>query len=383
MRKNRYTLPIIILILSIITCFTVDILYSSFRGRSSIDYKVLPLNTTITWEGYNLYSFVPIDYDDRRTFYEKGLPISVYTSDDTLDTIHFKTIVEYGIRKDRLVFHIKDIDDTDIYILRAKDKLDAKIIRDYVITTDDFIHDEYHWINLQAINMPWHMTNVLMYYLGVFGFIVSLLWILLLLFRKIQSRKKEYVILIVTLLVSGVYCQCMDIYFFYKGCSMRSYNYLLPFNTHIQSMGDSYYFEWISGGYCEFMSEGIPLRVVTKDGQEQIINQKTVLQYGFKRGELVYQIESIEGEKYYVRKIDNFNEYLISEDDIDKNDYRWKNLKLSIIDKILAIVELIGLLCFVVSGIFLVFYIIEESIHSSKMKQLCNGKIHITRKTRI
>ena len=101
--------------------------------------------------------------------------------------------------------------------LRAKDKLDANIIRDYVITTDDFIHDEYHWINLQARNMPWHMTNVLMYYLGVFGFIVSLLWILLLLFRKIQSRKKEYVILIVTLLVSGVYCQCMDIYFFYKG----------------------------------------------------------------------------------------------------------------------------------------------------------------------
>ena len=382
MRKNRYTLPIIILILSIITCFTADILYSP-RGRSSIDYKVLPLNTTITWEGYNLYSFVPIDYDDRRTFYEKGLPISVYTSDDTLDTIHFKTIVEYGIRKDRLVFHIKDIDDIDIYILRAKNKLDANIIRDYVITTDDFIHDEYHWINLQEINMPWHMTNVLMYYLGVFGIIVSLLWVLLLLFRKIQSRKKEYVILIVSLLVSGVYCQCMDIYLFYKGCSMRSYNYLLPFNTHIQSMGDSYYFEWISRGYCEFMSEGIPLRVVTKDGQEQFINQKTVLQYGFKRGELVYQIESIEGEKYYVRKIDKFNEYLISEDDIDKNDYRWKNFKLSIVDKILAIVELLGLLCFVVSGIFLVVYIIEEIIRPNKMKLLCNGKIHITRKTRI
>ena len=381
MRKNRYTLPIIILILSIITYFAADILLS-FKGRSSIDYKLLPLNTTITWEGYDLYSFTPIYETDKCNFHEEGLPISVYTPDDTRDTIHFKTIVEYGIRKDKLVFHIKDIDDIDIYILRAKDKLDANIIKDYVITIDDFIHDEYHWIKLQERNMPWFLI-VLMYYLGVLGIIVFLLWILLLLFRKIQSRKKEHVILIVTLLASGVYCQCMDIYLFYKGCSIRSYNYLLPFNTHIQSMGDSYYFEWISGGYCEFMSEGIPLRVITKDGQEQIVNQKTVLQYGFKRGELVYQIESIEGDKYYVRKIDKFNEYLISEDDIDRNDYRWKNLKLSIIDKILAIVELIGLLCFVVSGIFLVFYIIEENIHYSKIKQSCNGKIHITRKTRI
>ena len=192
MRKNRYTLPIIILILSIITCFTADIL-SSFRGRSSIDYKLLPLNTTITWKGYNLYSFVPIDYDDRRTFYEKGLPISVYTSDDTLDTIHFKTIVEYGIRKDRLVFHIKDIDDTDIYILRAKDKSDTNRINDHIITIDNFIRDEYHWINLQEINMPWQIIVVLMFLLGVFGTIISLLWILFLLYRRIQNRKKEFI----------------------------------------------------------------------------------------------------------------------------------------------------------------------------------------------
>ena len=92
MRKYRYTLPIIILILSIITCFTADIL-SSFRGRSSIDYKLLPLNTTITWEGYNLYSFVPIEVEDRCKFYEEGLPISVYNPDNKLDTIHFKTIL--------------------------------------------------------------------------------------------------------------------------------------------------------------------------------------------------------------------------------------------------------------------------------------------------
>ena len=359
MRKNRYTLPIIILILSIITCFTADIL-SSFRGRSSIDYKLLPLNTTITWEGYNLYSFIPINYDDRCTFYEEGLPISVYTSDDTRDTIHFKTIVEYGVRKDRLIFHAKDIDDTDIYILRAKDKSDTNRINDHIITIDNFIRDEYHWINLQEINMPWQMIVVLMFLLGVFGIIVSLLWVLLLLFRKIQSRKKEYVILIVTFLVSGVYCQCMDIYFFYKGCSMRSYDHFLPFNTHIDCMGDRYSFEWIGGDYCEFINEGIPLRVMTKDGQEQIINQKTILQYGFKRGELIYQIESIEGNKYYIRKIDNFNEYLISEDDIDRNDYRWKNFKLSSIERILALGELLGLICFVVSGIFLVIYVIED-----------------------
>lgn len=359
MRKNRYTLPIIILILSIITCFTADIL-SSFRGRSSIDYKLLPLNTTITWEGYNLYSFIPINYDDRCTFYEEGLPISVYTSDDTRDTIHFKTIVEYGVRKDRLIFHAKDIDDTDIYILRAKDKSDTNRINDHIITIDNFIRDEYHWINLQEINMPWQMIVVLMFLLGVFGIIVSLLWVLLLLFRKIQSRKKEYVILIVTFLVSGVYCQCMDIYFFYKGCSMRSYDHFLPFNTHIDCMGDRYSFEWIGGDYCEFINEGIPLRVMTKDGQEQIINQKTILQYGFKRGELIYQIESIEGNKYYIRKIDDFNEYLISEDDIDRNDYRWKNFKLSSIERILALGELLGLICFVVSGIFLVIYVIED-----------------------
>ena len=359
MRKNRYTLPIIILILSIITCFTADIL-SSFRGRSSIDYKLLPLNTTITWKGYNLYSFVPIEVEDRCKFYEEGLPISVYNPDDKLDTIHFKTIVEYGVRKDRLIFHAKDIDDTDIYILRAKDKSDTNRINDHIITTDNFIRDEYHWINLQEINMPWQIIVVLMFLLGVFGIIVSLLWVLLLLFRKIQGRKKEYVILIVTFLVSGVYCQCMDIYFFYKGCSMRSYDHFLPFNTHIDCMGDRYSFEWIGGDYCEFINEGIPLRVMTKDGQEQIINQKTILQYGFKRGELIYQIESIEGNKYYIRKIDDFNEYLISEDDIDRNDYRWKNFKLSSIERILALGELLGLICFVVSGIFLVIYVIED-----------------------
>ena len=359
MRKNRYTLPIIILILSIITCFTADIL-SSFRGRSSIDYKLLPLNTTITWEGYNLYSFIPINYDDRCTFYEEGLPISVYTSDDTRDTIHFKTIVEYGIRKDRIVFHIKDIDDTDIYILRAKNKLDANIIRDYVITTDDFIHDEYHWINLQEINMPWQMMIVLMFLLGVFGTIISLLWILFLLYRRIQNRKKEFIILISTLVICFAYCISVDIYLFYKGSSLGSYDHFLPFNTHIDCMGDRYSFEWIGGDYCEFINEGIPLRVMTKDGQEQIINQKTVLQYGFKRGELIYQIESIEGNKYYIRKIDDFNEYLISEDDIDRNDYRWKNFKLSNIERMFALGEVLGLICFVVSGIFLVIYVIED-----------------------
>lgn len=359
MRKNRYTLPIIILILSIITCFTADIL-SSFRGRSSIDYKLLPLNTTITWKGYNLYSFVPIEVEDRCKFYEEGLPISVYTSDDTRDTIHFKTIVEYGIRKDRLVFHIKDIDDIDIYILRAKNKLDANIIRDYVITTDDFIHDEYHWINLQEINMPWQMMIVLMFLLGVFGTIISLLWILFLLYRRIQNRKKEFIILISTLVICFAYCISVDIYFFYKGSSLGSYDHFLPFNTHIDCMGDRYSFEWIGGDYCEFINEGIPLRVMTKDGQEQIINQKTVLQYGFKRGELIYQIESIEGNKYYIRKIDDFNEYLISEDDIDRNDYRWKNFKLSNIERMFALGEVLGLLCFVVSGIFLVIYVIED-----------------------
>ena len=113
MRKNKYTSPIIILTLSIIVYLAADML-SSFRGRSSINYKLLPLNTTITWGGYNLYSFVPIEVEDRCKFYEEGLPISVYNPDNKLDTIHFKTIVEYGVRKDRLIFHAKDIDDTDI-----------------------------------------------------------------------------------------------------------------------------------------------------------------------------------------------------------------------------------------------------------------------------
>ena len=382
MRKNRYTLPIIILILSIITYFAADILLS-FKGRSSIDYKLLPLNTTITWEGYDLYSFTPIYETDKCNFHEEGLPISVYNPDDKLDTIHFKTIVEYGVRKDRLIFHAKDIDDTDIYILRAKDKSDTNRINDHIITIDNFIRDEYHWINLQEINMPWQIIVVLMFLLGVFGTIISLLWILFLLYRRIQNRKKEFIILISTLVICFAYCISVDIYLFYKGSSLGSYDHFLPFNTHIDCMGDRYSFEWIGGDYCEFINEGIPLRVMTKDGQEQIINQKTVLQYGFKRGELIYQIESIEGNKYYIRKIDDFNEYLISEDDIDRNDYRWKNFKLSIADKILAIVELLGLLCFVVSGIFLVVYIIEEIIRPNKMKLLCNGKIHITRKTRI
>ena len=380
--RNKYILPIIILTLSIIVSLAADIL-SSFRGRSSIDYKLLPLNTTITWEGYNLYSFIPINYDDRCTFYEEGLPISVYNPDDKLDTIHFKTIVEYGVRKDRLIFHAKDIDDTDIYILRAKDKSDTNRINDHIITIDNFIRDEYHWINLQEINMSWQMMIVLMFLLGVFGTIISLLWILFLLYRRIQNRKKEFIILISTLVICFAYCISVDIYLFYKGSSLGSYDHFLPFNTHIDCMGDRYSFEWIGGDYCEFMNEGIPLRVVTKDGQEQFINQKTVLQYGFKRGELVYQIESIEGNKYYIRKIDNFNEYLISENDIDKNDYRWKNFKLSSIERILALGELLGLICFVVSGIFLVVYIIEEILRPSKMTQLCNGKIHITRKIRI
>ena len=374
MRKNKYTSPIIILTLSIIVYLAADML-SSFRGRSSINYKLLPLNTTITWGGYNLYSFVPIEVEDRCKFYEEGLPISVYNPDDKLDTIHFKTIVEYGVRKDRLIFHAKDIDDTDIYILRAKDKSDTNRINDHIITIDNFIRDEYHWINLQEINMPWQMIVVLMFLLGVFGTIISLLWILFLLYRRIQNRKKEFIILISTLIICFAYCISVDIYLFYKGSSLGSYDHFLPFNTHIDCMGDRYSFEWIGGDYCEFINEGIPLRVMTKDGQEQIINQKTILQYGFKRGELIYQIESIEGNKYYIRKIDNFNEYLISEDDIDKNDYRWKNFELSIIDKILAVFELLGLLCFVVSGILLVIYVIEASIHPSKMKQLCIGKI--------
>lgn len=374
MRKNKYTSPIIILTLSIIVYLAADML-SSFRGRSSINYKLLPLNTTITWGGYNLYSFVPIEVEDRCKFYEEGLPISVYNPDDKLDTIHFKTIVEYGVRKDRLIFHAKDIDDTDIYILRAKDKSDTNRINDHIITIDNFIRDEYHWINLQEINMPWQMIVVLMFLLGVFGTIISLLWILFLLYRRIQNRKKEFIILISTLVICFAYCIFVDIYLFYKGSSLGSYDHFLPFNTHIDCMGDRYSFEWIGGDYCEFINEGIPLRVMTKDGQEQIINQKTILQYGFKRGELIYQIESIEGNKYYIRKIDNFNEYLISEDDIDKNDYRWKNFELSIIDKILAVFELLGLLCFVVSGILLVIYVIEASIHPSKMKQLCIGKI--------
>ena len=374
MRKNKYTSPIIILTLSIIVYLAADML-SSFRGRSSINYKLLPLNTTITFWGYNLYSFVPIEVEDRCKFYEEGLPISVYNPDDKLDTIHFKTIVEYGVRKDRFIFHAKDIDDTDIYILRAKDKSDTNRINDHIITIDNFIRDEYHWINLQEINMPWQMIVVLMFLLGVFGTIISLLWILFLLYRKIQNRKKEFIILISTLVICLAYCISVDIYLFYKGSSLGSYDHFLPFNTHIDCMGDRYSFEWIGGDYCEFINEGIPLRVMTKDGQEQIINQKTILQYGFKRGELIYQIESIEGNKYYIRKIDNFNEYLISEDDIDKNDYRWKNFELSIIDKILAIFELLGLLCFVVSGILLVIYVIEASIHPSKMKQLCIGKI--------
>ena len=76
--------------------------------------------------------------------------------------------------------------------------------------------------------------------------------------------------------------------------------------------------------------------------------------------ELIYQIESIEGNKYYIRKIDDFNEYLISEDDIDRNDYRWKNFKLSNIERMFALGEVLGLLCFVVSGIFLVIYVIED-----------------------
>lgn len=374
MRKNKYTSPIIILTLSIIVYLAADML-SSFRGRSSINYKLLPLNTTITWGGYNLYSFVPIEVEDRCKFYEEGLPISVYNPDDKLGTIHFKTIVEYGVRKDRLIFHAKDIDDTDIYILRAKDKSDTNRINDHIITIDNFIRDEYHWINLQEINMPWQMIVVLMFLLGVFGTIISLLWILFLLYRRIQNRKKEFIILISTLVICFAYCISVDIYLFYKGSSLGSYDHFLPFNTHIDCMGDRYSFEWIGGDYCEFINEGIPLRVMTKDGQEQIINQKTILQYGFKRGELIYQIESIEGNKYYIRKIDNFNEYLTSEDDIDKNDYRWKNFELSIIDKILAVFELLGLLCFVVSGILLVIYVIEASIHPSKMKQLCIGKI--------
>lgn len=357
MRKNRYTLPIIMLILSIITYFTADIL-SSFRGRSSIDYKLLPLNTTITWEGYNLYSFIPINYDDRRTFYEKGLPISVYTSDDTLDTIHFKTIVEYGIRKDRLVFHIKDIDDIDIYILRAKNKLDANIIRDYVITTDDFIHNEYHWINLQEINMPW-MKNVLMYYLGVFGIIVSLLWVLFLLFRKIQSRKKEYVILIVTFLVSSICYLSIDIcYFSYKGASMESYDYLLPFNTHIYCLGGRYSFEWIGGNYSEFMSEGLPINVIAENGEVQTINQKTVLKYGFKRKELVYQIESIEGDRYYIQKVDRNNDYLIAEEDFNYDDYRWKDFERNTTYRVLGFVMFLGFLVAIVSAALLAIYLI-------------------------
>ena len=298
--------------------------------------------------------------EDRCKFYEEGLPISVYNPDDKLDTIHFKTIVEYGVRKDRLIFHAKDIDDTDIYILRAKDKSDTNRINDHIITIDNFIRDEYHWINLQEINMPWQIIVVLMFLLGVFGTIISLLWILFLLYRRIQNRKKEFIILISTLVICFAYCISVDIYLFYKGSSLGSYDHFLPFNTHIDCMGDRYSFEWIGGDYCEFINEGIPLRVMTKDGQEQIINQKTVLQYGFKRGELIYQIESIEGNKYYIRKIDDFNEYLISEDDIDRNDYRWKNFKLSSIERILALGEVLGLLCFVVSGIFLVIYVIED-----------------------
>jgi hypothetical protein len=82
----------------------------------------------------------------------------------------------------------------------------------------------------------------------------------------------------------------------------------------------------------------------------------------------------------HIKKTITFN-YV--HDDIDRNDYRWKNFKLSSIERILGLGELLGLLCFVVSGIFLVFYIIEENIHYSKIKQSCDGKIHITRKTRI
>lgn len=349
--KNRFIAPILVLTLSTFTFFGVDIFYSFF-GESCIDYKLIPLNTSITSIGINSYSFVPIEVEDRCEVEKEGLPIYVYAS-DKLDTIYLKTIVEYGIQKDEIIFHVKDITDTEFYILRVRDEYESSI-KDSIILSGDFTSDEYLWIKLQESDIPWLLVFVIFLF-SILGIVLSVVWMLFLVFRKFLSTR----LLISTLLVGSICCLSIDIcYFSYKGASMGSYDYLLPFNTHIYCLGDRYSFKWIGGNYCEFMSEGLPINVIAENGEVQTINQKTVLQYGFKRKELVYQIESIEGDRYYIQKVDRNNDYLIAEEDFNYDDYRWKDFEHNTTYRVLGIVMLLGLLVAIVSAALLAIYLI-------------------------